>query len=442
MQNKRLKQINISSFDKSYSSRIIFTQPTKYQEIENFSKSSKNLINLGSNYSYSPIAFHKKSTSLDFSKLNKILYFNKKKKEITVEAGLKIIDLINFLIRYNLWLPQLPGYPFISIGGAVATNVHGKSCGVDGTIKNSIKKILLFHKDLGWINLSKKKNKSLFDMTIGGLGLTGSIVSVTLKLKDFNYSNFLTTRHKVETVNETIQLIKKFKKKKNFFIYSWNDASSLNKLGRGYVFISKPINNSKGEKKYQLNIKKKKYTNFPIWNKYSLKIFNSLFFYYQKYRKEKFVESFEKTIFPFSGNERYFSFYGNKGFMESQLIISFNVINQFFKEFEKFYQIYSPEIILFSLKNIDGNPKFLRFEGKGVCVTFDFTKKKKNLNFLKKIDQLCIKYKIIPSIIKDSRISRNTVEKCFPEFKLFKEILLKFDCNRVYQSQISKKLKI
>ena len=50
-----------------------------------------------------------------------------------------------------------------------AANAHGKSCAIHGTIRNSIKSILLFHKKHGWINLSENENKEIFDLTIGGL---------------------------------------------------------------------------------------------------------------------------------------------------------------------------------------------------------------------------------------------------------------------------------
>ena len=71
-----------------------------------------------------------------------------------------------------MWIPQIPGYPLITLGGAVATNAHGKSCAVDGTIRNSIKNIFLYHKHSGWLNLSEKENNEIYELTIGGLGLT------------------------------------------------------------------------------------------------------------------------------------------------------------------------------------------------------------------------------------------------------------------------------
>ena len=74
---------------------------------------------------------------------------------------------MNFTLSHNLWIPQLPGYPLITVGGAVAANSHGKSCAIHGTIRRSIESILLFHKTHGWMNLSEEENKEIFDLTIG-----------------------------------------------------------------------------------------------------------------------------------------------------------------------------------------------------------------------------------------------------------------------------------
>tara|TARA_B110000027_G_C16046536_1_gene267952 strand:- start:533 stop:1036 length:504 start_codon:yes stop_codon:yes gene_type:complete len=153
-------------------------------------------------------------------------------------------------------------------------------------------------------------------------------------------------------------------------------------------------------------------------------------------------ESFLDAIFPFVGKENYFKLFGSRGFIESQLIVPNHVLNDFLKEVEKICKIDEPLITLVSFKIIKGNQKLIRFEGNGTCVTFDLVNNKKNYQFLKKIDQLCIEYKILPSIIKDSRLSKNIFYKCYDEAEEFKERLFKFDRNRVYQSEVSKKLKL
>ena len=140
------------------------------------------------------MSFAKKSISLELRDFNRVLDFNLKDKEITVEAGMNLAEFLNFTLKHNLWIPQIPGYPFITLGGAVATNAHGKSCALDGTIKNSIKSMRIFHKKNGWINLSKDENRDIFDLTIGGIGLTGTIVDITFKLKDIKNTNFITKK--------------------------------------------------------------------------------------------------------------------------------------------------------------------------------------------------------------------------------------------------------
>lgn len=441
MKNNLTEKLFINSFDKSYGSNVDFIFPQKYADLEKPLDKFRSLITMGSNLSYSPASFNKKSISINLSKFDKILNFNKKEKEITIEAGAKIFDLLNFLLPQGLWIPQLPGHPYITIGGAVAANVHGKSSGYYGTIKNSIKELLLYHKTNGWIKLSKNKNQNLFDLTIGGLGLTGTIVSVTLRLQKFNYSNFLTKRYKVSSIQETIKYLKKNKEEKNILLYSWNDASSLKNFGRGFIFVNKPVDKT-SEDRFELKFKDNFKILLPLWNKKSSKIFNCIFYNVQNYKKEEYKETFEKTIFPLAINDNYYNFFGKKGFIESQLIIPLDAIEDFFLEFKKYFIEFNPEIILFSFKNISGKQKYIRFEGEGICVTFNFTRIKKNLNFLEKIDMLCIKFGIIPSLIKDSRISKKIFNKCYMEANQFRDDLLKFDKNRIYQSEISKRLEI
>ena len=89
---------------------------------------------------------------------------------------------------------------------------------------------------------------------------------------------------------------------------------------------------------------------------------------------------------------------------------------------------------------MSGKQKYLRFEDNKICLTFDFVNNKTNKMFMGKIDELCIKFKILPSIIKDSRINESTFNQCYTEASLFKTKLKQFDKNRVYKSELSERL--
>ncbi len=434
----------IKSFDKSRSIKIFKKNSEKYKDLENDGRSVENLITMGSCYSYVAAAFKENSLSIDIKKFNRILFFDKEKKIITVEAGMKIFELLNFTLKYNLWIPQIPGYPFISIGGAVAANVHGKSCAFYGTIKNSIKDMRIFHKLYGWLNLNLEKNKDIFDLTIGGLGLTGSIISVTFKLEEINNFNFVTSIKEVKSISETIDFLETSDKKN--LIYSWNTldlSSDLKSFGKGIIFENKiDEKNSLNSYKQIKYTYKKILSPLKLWNNLTIKYFNYLFFKYQKYKKSVYKDSFSNVIFPFYNKEIYFSLFGQKGFLESQILISRTRIDEFLEEFNHKINIHKPCITLFSLKKMSGEQKYLRFEDNKICLTFDMVRNNKNTLFLNKLYELYIKYNVVPSVIKDSNLDKNTFDNCYKEADIFREKLKEFDPKRIYRSDLSDRLKI
>ena len=91
---------------------------------------------------------------------------------------------------------------------------------------------------------------------------------------------------------------------------------------------------------------------------------------------------------------------------------------------------------------MSGQQKFLRFEDNKICITFDYVNNSRNLLFMSKIDNLYEKYEILPSIIKDSRITKEIFNKTYKESSEFKKELQNFDKERIYQSEISKRLNI
>ena len=440
MKNNITEEKKIFSFDKSVSLNILYAKPDKYKQLEEISRQFDEIINTGSNLSYSPLAINNNGVSLELKRFNRIIDFNNNDKTITVEAGMTLIDFLNFTLKKNLWIPQLPGYPTITIGGAVSANSHGKSCAVHGTIRKSIKSILLFHKINGWMNLSEEENKDIFDLTIGGLGLTGTIVQVTFNLTQIENSLFKTKKYEINTIEECEKFfIKSYKN--SSFIYSWNRADNLKNFGEGIIyenFIDTSSSNS--FENFKIKDNKFKPLPLPFWNKFSISIINFIFLNLSRLKKKERKENFLKVIFPFYGKESYFNFFGKKGFLEIQLLIDQKNLQNFLEEFKKLYKIFNPSIALFSLKNMSGEQNFLRFEDNKVCVTFDFIKNKSSLSFLNEVDKLYTKYDILPSVVKDSRMNKDIFYKTYKQAFDFKKKLYEFDKKRSYKSEASKRL--
>ena len=441
MNKQYTEERKIFSFDRTISSNIIHSEPDRYKLLEDISFKSTNIINIGSNLSYSPLGFSNKSVSINIKKFNRILEFNDAERLITVEAGLTLIELLNFTLKYNLWIPQIPGYPSITIGGAVAANSHGKSCSIHGTIRNSIKSILLFHKKHGWMKLSENENKEIFDLTIGGIGLTGTIVNVTFKLLKTKSRRFVTKKLAVNTIEECKNKILQ-ESANSSFIYSWNMADNLKNFGKGIVYknyVDDSMNDFKQFDECKNNFKP---FFIPLWNKYSISFTNFIYLKLNNLTMPEKKEDFLSVIFPFYKKENYFNFFGKKGFIESQLLIHESKFDSFMLEFKNLFKKYEPTVTLFSLKNMSGKQELLRFEDNKICITFDYVNNSKNLLFMSKIDSLYEKYEILPSITKDSRISKEIFNKSYKNSSVFIKKLRDFDKERIYQSEISRRLEI
>ena len=440
MEKNITEEKKIFSFDKSFSLDILYAKPDKYKQLEEISRKFDEIINTGSNLSYSPLGMNQNGVSLELKKFNRIIDFNNIEKTITVEAGMTLIDFLNFTLKKNLWIPQLPGYPTITIGGAVSANSHGKSCAVHGTIRKSIKSILLFHKINGWMILSEEENKDIFDLTVGGLGLTGTIVQVTFNLTQIENSIFRTKKSKVSNIQECEKFFVKSYKDTSY-IYSWHRADNLNNFGEGIIYENF-VDNESSSNFQNFKIKDNKFKPLPLsfWNKFSISIINFIFLNYSRLEKREKKENFLKVIFPFYGKESYFNFFGKKGFLETQLLIDQKNLQNFLEEFKKLYKIFKPSIALFSLKNMSGEQTFLRFEDNKVCVTFDFIKNKSSLSFMNEVDKLYTKYDILPSVVKDSRINKDVFYKTYKQASDFRNKLHDFDKKRSYKSEASKRL--
>lgn len=120
---------------------------------------------------------------IDMRKFNKIVSFSSEKKEITVQAGIRWRELIQFIDRYNLSVKVMQSYANFTVGGSLSVNVHGRYMG-QGAIISTVKQIKIVLANGEIVIASPYVNKELFTAAIGGYGGLGVIVEVTLSLAD------------------------------------------------------------------------------------------------------------------------------------------------------------------------------------------------------------------------------------------------------------------
>ena len=406
------KKISGWGNNKFASSKVYF--PKNLIEIKKLIK--RKTIARGLGRSYGDSSIQPKSTIVT-TKLNKVLFFDTKKGILEAESGISIENILNLIVEKGWFLPVTPGSKQITLGGMVASNVHGKNHHKDGSFKGHIIDLKVINEKKKLISCSKRLNKKLFNYTIGGMGLSGIIYSCKFKLKRINSNIIVQEKIKNRNLLETIDSIKK---SQNWdYNVAWIDTSSSKKeLGRSILLRGKFSNKIKSENKFKKKLHKKIYLLkiFPNWfmNGFLIKILNNLYYNFTSLTKTN--ESIDNYFYPLDKISNWNIAYGSKGFISYQCLIpfknSYKTISRILTIIKK-NKIYSFVSVLKSMGKSDG---YLSFGGAGYTLVFDFPIYKNIHSTLDIIDEIVLNSGGRIYLAKDSRVNKLKFKKINKEF--------------------------
>ena len=398
----------------------------------------------GAGLSYAPASFGKDKLIRDMCSFDRILEFDESSKIVVVEAGISLKKLLTWSFSKQLFLPVLPGQPEITVGGCVAANVHGKNPYKDGTFMEQVEWIELSHPTLGTKIISRSNEKKIFNATCGGLGLTGIITKVALKLQKLSSEIVNLSPKKTESLKNTLEIMKQHTS--DDLLYSWNMGSTLFNFGKGIV-TSGIFSDDSSSKTPQIKERKDMNSNdrllpFSLWNTFSSLIINSI---NRKIQSGKNIvkKDVYSALFPFVGTARmFYGLYGSNGFNEYQVLIKKKYSVEFIDDLTKLIKSEKPSLTILVMKLFNGKQKLLHFSDEGLSIILNLKHCNSTLKFLKKLDDIVISYKALPYIVKDSRLTKEVVEQCYPEYHVFKEILNEIDPKRIFKSELSERMNL
>ena len=180
-----LKEKTITGFGLFKSVETSVVTPKNIEDVEQsieFAKNKKYKIAIqGGGNSYSDVFFNN-NLVVDTKNLNSIKSFDTEQGIITVEPGLRIGDLLEKIMPYNWTLVGLSGSVNDAIGGMLSTNVHGKDSWKNGNFDENVVSFKIMFADGSIKKIKKETEFELYNSVIGGLGLLGIILEITLQL--------------------------------------------------------------------------------------------------------------------------------------------------------------------------------------------------------------------------------------------------------------------
>lgn len=359
---------------------------------------------LGMGNSISNLPYNKNSLLIKINFKDKIS-LNKKNLEVTANGNIEIYKLHNFLIKNSLYISSLPSYPSVTLGACVANNVHGINP-KEGSINKWIKKLKIYNPNLGYKTLTRNQNTDLFNLTIGGLGLTGIILEVTIKVLRLKSTFIKKKTYKFNNILEGYNFLKENKNlynQNNFFI-----SNTKKNFCNGIITSG----NFYGKKKIYKKLKKK--TINPI----RLGILNSSLFRYLlkkififfKICLDKNIIHINEALFPSNQKLFYFNLLNSK-FIEHQIIIPHKKVKCYLEDFKKIVIKNRPSITLCHLKIFSGKSKYLQFNENGLGMSIHILKNKKFNTFYRKLQSLDLKHNCKINLYKNSALNLNAVKK-------------------------------
>ena len=358
---------------------------------------------------------------------------------LTCEAGTKIIDILDIIVKKGWFLPVTPGSSQITIGGAIASDVHGKNHHLSGTFSKYVKEISLLTGLGDILEISENKNKLIFHATCGGMGLTGLILKAKIKLLKIK-SNYIIQKTIKTTCLE--EVCEKFEEYSNHeYSVAWLDCLSKGKfLGKSVLMLGKHADDQFNEKskKISLNIP----VNAPsqILNKFTIKSFNKIYYAMAKHNEIKHVD-LQSYFYPLDSIQNWNRLYGQNGFVQYQFVIpKSNGIKNLKKILLDISENTNGSFLAVLKKFGNINRNLLTFPTLGYTLSLDFKISKNIFIFLKNLDENIADYGGRIYLSKDALMNEDIFKKTYPRWIEFEELRHKIGASGKFSSTQSERL--
>ncbi|MDB4224711.1 FAD-binding oxidoreductase [Granulosicoccus sp.] len=336
----------------------------------------------GNGLSYGDSCLNSSGVVLDGQYQNHIIDFDTEAGTITCESGVTFAELIDVCVRRGWFLPVSPGTRFVTVGGAIANDVHGKNHHKRGTFGCHVIEMEILRTDGGCTYCSPTENTELFNATIGGLGLTGFVSWAKFSLIPVKSGLMSVETLPFRSLDEFYEISCA---KKDAFEYSvaWLDcAASGDSFGRG-IFYGANHGETQSTDLDQFKLAKPGLSipcNFPssLLSPIFVKTFNAV--YFQKHRRaaRHSTASMGSYFYPLDNLRNWNRIYGRRGFFQYQFVVPLDG-QQHLKSILEIIISSRSASFLAVLKEFGSvpSPGFLSFPKPGYCLALDFPNKGK-----------------------------------------------------------------
>jgi len=414
----------------------------------------RGVVPRGLGRSYGDAAQNAGGTALDLTKLDRILHVDAEAEPptVTVQAGVSLDALMRALLPLRLWVPVLPGTRQVTVGGAIAADVHGKNHHTSGSFGNHVQSLDLLTAD-GEVRAISPDGEAaeLFWATIGGMGLTGVILGATLILERTETAYFMVDTDRCTNLDD---LMTRMSEGDENYTYSvaWFDAVTKGKhLGRAVLTRGNkarphdlPFKLARDPLRFvapSLGTVPEIFPNRMI-NVVTAKAFSTAWYYKAPKHRVGELQNITEFFHPLDMVAEWNRVYGPHGFLQYQFVVPFSEEEIFRTCFMMIVNSGHLSCINVLKRMGPSNPAPLSFPMPGWTLTVD-------LPIEAGLDKLCdaLDEQVLAAggrvyLAKDSRLSAATFRTMYPRLEEFLAVRRQVDPDGIFNSDLARRLEL
>jgi FAD/FMN-containing dehydrogenase len=410
-------------YPKTRSSTVI---PMYWPETIRFDQIQGSVLPYGLGRSYGDSCLNDGGILIDTSRLDRFISFDDQSGILRCEAGVTFEEILDLFVPRGWFLPVTPGTRHVTVGGAIANDVHGKNHHRAGTFGCHVRQLELLTSDRQRIVCSSHKNVGLFSATIGGLGLTGVILWAEVRLKPITGPWITMETIPFESLNDFFELSISSDAHYEYTV-AWVDCLVRGaEMGRG-IFMRGNHADSAGhayEKPHRLRIP----CNAPsiLMNRLAARAFNTIYYRMQPRGVKQQVVPYESFFYPLDRVSNWNRLYGKSGFLQYQCVIGKQDAAYSLKEILTIVANSGLACFLGVLKQFGSvvSPGLLSFPRAGATLALDVPfRGSKTLRLLDELDKIVRDASggIYPA--KDARMAASMFRFSYPRWETFVEFI-------------------
>ncbi len=384
------------------------------------------------------------------ARMNRIIELDATTGLVTCEAGVSLEQLMVAGLPAGWFVPVSPGTRQVTIGGAIAADVHGKNHHVAGSFARHVPSFEILLPDGDVRTVTSSSDPALFWATAGGMGLTGLIVRATVQLKRVATSRVRVDTVRTADIDETMAVLAEHDRRYGYTV-AWSDSMARGaSLGRSVItsgdfadLADLPPADRTDPFAFRPGARVGVPAGFPpgLINRYTVRVANEAWYRKAPRSRTGELQTIGAFFHPLDGIRNWNRVYGPGGFRQYQYVVPFGQEAAVRRSFELVSEAHAPSFVTVLKRFGENDPGLLSFPMAGWTLALDFPARTPGLaRLLGQIDQLVLEAGGRVYLAKDSRVPAEVLAGMYPRLPEFRKLRAELDPAEILASDLSRRL--